>query len=497
MNKKNTIADLSKSLPDNKTGNLSDPEYISRVINHFIQNKDKNELRISADASAARSQQYNRQNIITALTNIQLTFKPNYVAGKNVNINTDEFKLALMESMARLEKTAIPKTMNQIDSRTIDFVEMIFGAFIRDTNISDNIKSLLLLLQIPILKISLTDSKFFNNNNHPARYVLNSIAHLGIGIENKDNTLYQTIDYIIDQLLHSFDKNILPFITAKTSLDRLSEIQKNKFTKTEKQTQHLIAIEYTQQLVLKELKHYTTNVEIPDNLHPLILSHWSTLMFHRFISYGKDSVEWREAVGILRLLAKSFSPIDDKDDWIALRSIYKGIVNSVRSCLTNTRQNKEKIFIATSNLNNYYFTKINESEYFSTQHKNSNAEENEFVLFDNLYENYTSDLEPSPLDQQTEDSNLTMHSVPDLIEPDNWFEVFTDHKHPVRRLKLSTILQHNKKLIFVDYLGNKVIEKNLDTFITELKNDQSRLINDHSIFEYALSMVIISLSAKN
>jgi len=497
MNDKDTIQGLSKSLPNNTSDNISDPEYISRVINHFILNKNNDELRITAQASAARSQHYNRQHIITALTNIQLTFKPIYIPGNTVIINTNEFKSALMESMAKLDKVATPKTMNQIDSRTIDFVEMIFGAFIRDANISDDIKSLLLLLQIPILKISLSDSKFFNNDNHPARFVLNSIAHLGIGIEDKDNTLFQTIYYIIDQLLHSFDNNILAFITAKSSLDRLSDIQSNKFIKTEKQTQHLIAIEYTQQLVLKELKHYTANIEIPKTLQPLILSHWSTLMFHRFISYGKDSIEWREAVGILRLLAKSFSPIEEKDDWVALRSIYKGIVNSVRSCLSSTRQNKEKLFIATSNLNNYYFSKLCESEYFSTQHKKSDDADNEFVLFDNLYENYTSDIEPSPLDQQAEDSKFAISNMPDLIETNKWFEVFTDYSHPVRRLKLSTIMQQQTKLIFVDYMGNKVIEKDLDTFITELKNDQSRLINDHSVFEYALSMVIISIAAKN
>jgi hypothetical protein len=45
-------------------------------------------------------------------------------------------------------------------------------------------------------------------------------------------------------------------------------------------------------------------------------------------------------------------------------------------------------------------------------------------------------------------------------------------------------------------VGNKVIEKKMDQFITELKNDQSRHINDHSIFEYALSMVIISIAAR-
>ena len=52
------------------------------------------------------------------------------------------------------------------------------------------------------------------------------------------------------------------------------------------------------------------------------------------------------------------------------------------------------------------------------------------------------------------------------------------------------------KLIFVDCMGNKVLEKNLKKFVTELKNDQSRIINDHSIFEYALSMVILSIATR-
>ncbi|RDH82667.1 MAG: hypothetical protein DIZ80_10330 [endosymbiont of Galathealinum brachiosum] len=497
MNTENNKPESIESVNTDKNMHISDPEYISKVINQFILNDDKTHLKVAAHASAARSQHYNREHILHALTNIQLTFKPRYIPGQTVNVNTEEFKLALMESMAKLDKVAIPKTMNQIDSRTIDFVEMIFGVFIRDKNISDIIKSLLLLIQIPILKISLTDSNFFNNDTHPARHVLNSIAHLGIGIEDTESTLYQTIHYIIDQLLHSFDNNIVAFITAKASLDRLSDIQKNKFIKTENHTQHLIAIEYTQQLVLKELKHYTSNIKIPKELQPLILSHWSTLMFHRFISYGKDSIEWREAVGILRLLVKSFNPINKKDEWVALRSIYKGIVNCIRSSLNNTRQNKEKIFIATSNLNNYYFSKLCNSEFFSSKNNDSDDEDTEFILFNTLYDNYTSDIEPSPFDLQAENSKSSITNMPEVIKINEWFEVFTDYSHPVRRLKLSSIMDVQATLIFVDYMGNKVIEKDLESFITELKNDQSRLINDHSIFEYALSMVIISIAAIN
>ena len=87
--------------------------------------------------------------------------------------------------------------------------------------------------------------------------------------------------------------------------------------------------------------------------------------------------------------------------------------------------------------------------------------------------------------------------MPDFIKPNTWFEVFTDYSHPVRRLKLSVIMKDLAKLVFVDYMGNKVIEKDIEKFMTELRNDQSRQINDHSIFEYALSMVIISIAARS
>jgi len=487
---------------DNSPGNkipeeryISDPEYISRVINQFILNEDSNPTKISS-SKTSNSQHYNRDHVITALTNLQRVFKPRYTPGQSVNINTDEFKSALMNSIAKLEKVSIPKSMNQIDSRTIDFVEMIFGAFLRDKNVSDAIKNLLLLLQIPIIKTALIDNKFFKKENHPARHVLNNIAHLGIGIEDKENTIYKTMQYIIEQILHSFDTNIEVFNTANLSLNRLSNIEQSKHKKTEKQTQHLIKMEYARQLVLKELQFYTLNINIPAIIQPLILCHWSSLMFNRFVNYGKDSIEWREAVGILRLLIKSLRPIKTKEDWIALRSIYKGIVNSIRSCLNNTHQNKEKVFMVTSNLNNYYTKALSESE-FATDNDEKPPEPENINILDNFKDREFSDFGLSPIEQQAEHYKALIEQMPEILQINTWFEVFTDYNHPVRRLKLSIVMEEQGKLIFVDYMGNKVIEKDLKTFMTELRNDQSRLINDHSIFEYALSMVIISIAATN
>ncbi len=474
---------------------IVDPEYISKVINHFIFNDEVNQTATTARKPATGKQHYNREHVIQALSSLQLSYRPKYIPGQKTNINTDAFKSALMNSMAKLDNVAIPKSMNQIDSKTINFVEMIFGAFLRDKNVSDAIKELLLLMQIPIIKVALLDNKFFNNEKHPARHVLNSIAHLGIGIEDKENKVYQTMQYIIEQLLQSFVENMDVFQTAKLSFDRLSNIEKSKHATTEKQTRQLITMEYTRQLVLKELKFYTMGITIPPSLQPLILSHWATLMYQRFINFGKDSIEWREAVGILRLLVKTLSPIHSKEDWLALRSIYKGIVNSVRSCLNDSRQNKEKAFIATSNLNNYYTNKIKDSKFY-IENSSEDADAPADVM-SNYNLGTLFDFEQAPIHEESDPTQNIIDNMPEFIKPNNWFEVFTDYSHPVRRLKLSVIMKEHAKLAFVDYMGNKVIEKDIEQFITELKNDQSRQINDHSIFEYALSMVIISIAARS
>ena len=53
------------------------------------------------------------------------------------------------------------------------------------------------------------------------------------------------------------------------------------------------------------------------------------------------------------------------------------------------------------------------------------------------------------------------------------------------------------KLIFIDRMGKKVIEKDAIEFAREIDSGRSQFIADHSIFNHALSNVILSLSAQN
>ena len=245
--------DIFSNDGSSRDGILENQDYMTRLVGEFINAPDEDVKRNTA--SVARGQKFfARDDVVSALSKMQLAYRPEFKQGQAVNINTNTFKSTLLNQMASQSGSILTKSVNQIDGRTIDFVEMIFGAFLRDANITHAIKSLLLRLQIPIIKIALLDLKFFYNPKHPARHVLDTIAHVGIGIEDRNSTVYQTMELIVEQLLRGFSTNISTFHTALSSLSRLTDIEKKKQELNEVQTRQQIRQEHARQLVMADRK---------------------------------------------------------------------------------------------------------------------------------------------------------------------------------------------------------------------------------------------------
>ncbi len=469
---------------------ISDKEYVSKVINNYVKDGDG---AAATRASAASKHFFNRDDVIKALTNIQLTFRTEYTPGQQVNINTEKFKNALLNSMAKMHNVAIPKSINQIDGRTVDFVEMIFGAFLRDNNVSDAIKGLLLRLQIPVIKTSLIDHNFFYDREHPARTLLDKIAHLGIGIEEQSNTVYQTINLIIDQLLRSYDKNAISFRTALTSLQRLETIEHQKLRQNEDVTRKQIIQEHARQLILSELQYHTMNIKLPKPVQPLLLQNWSTYMFGCYLKFGKSSFEWQESIDILKIVSKSLSQVKSEKQWNSLKNNYQEIIHTLQDKLSNSKQNKEKTFMAISNLKRHYEKTINESEFF---HEERSRKQENTSLKDSIYADKSQD-KPSPVEKLEKSAADKIAELPDYVKSGVWFKIYTDESHPPRRLKLSLITSENAKLVFVDRKGDKIIEKDASVFATELLNAKSQMLEDHSVFDNALSQVIAQIASNH
>lgn len=467
---------------------IDDKEFISKTINNFVRNNASDNACLRNSASSKNY--FNRDDVLKALSNIQLTYSTKYIAGQQVNINTESFKVSLLNSIAKLNHMAIPKTMNQIDGRTIDFVEMIFGAFLRNQNISDTIKTLILKLQIPVIKTSLIDNNFFYDNKHPARILLDTIAKLGIGIEENCNTVCQTIDLILDQLLRSYDKNAISYRTALTSLQRLKTIEHDKLEKNEESTRKLIIKEHARQLVLSELQYHTMNITLPKPIQPLLLNNWSTYMFSSYLKHGKTSYEWQESIDILKIITKSLSPIENNKELTSLKNNYQEIIDTIKNKLVTTNQNKERTFMAIANLKKHYENIIKISDFIEEK---LNTCGKTISLKDSIFADKSND-NLSPVEQQVLSSKNIINHLPLYVKPGVWFKIYTGENSAPRRLKLSVITIEDARLIFVDRHGTKVIEKDAQLFSNELLNNQSHMLEDNSIFDNALTQVISNIS---
>jgi len=454
--------------------------------------------------SSSGTQYYDRRDVMNALSNLQ-----HNVAHANSSveqIDAADFKRALLADMGSRTGGAITKQVNQVDEKTIDFIEMLFDAIIEDISISEAVTNLLLRLQIPVIKVAMLDKNFFADGEHPCRATLNLIAHLGRGLSSREDSLFKELNNVVETLLNDFDIDIDSFVNAENKLEiiELDEIQKT--AEKEKATQKTVLQAHAREVVLAELQYHTTDRVLPKAAQKLILKHWSTYMFHHYIKYGKNSDDWRESVNIVSNLIKILQPIESTQAHNKLETEKNELLDSIHNSLLNTRQNPVEIETEINKVF-LYFEKMLVNSKFNSANASENdtyfvsIEQSDDAMNDSQLDSIpdpTLDFDQVTIDPLLEQANISRAKIAQLpleVRPGVWFKVFNGDGSAARRAKLSVIIMEEAKLIFVDRVGVKVIEKDAETFTNELATDSSIIIADHSAFDHALGMVINSLSA--
>ncbi|HJV53764.1 MAG TPA: DUF1631 family protein [Noviherbaspirillum sp.] len=98
--------------------------------------------------------------------------------------------------LAHVRRWAPPGALTDEDGHTIALLIPVFDAVFGARTVPAEIKTLIGSLQIPLLKATLNDKDFFFKPNHPARRVIELMAHIGISWERANgprDPLYQTI----------------------------------------------------------------------------------------------------------------------------------------------------------------------------------------------------------------------------------------------------------------------------------------------------------------
>ncbi|MES0327674.1 MAG: DUF1631 family protein [Gammaproteobacteria bacterium] len=444
--------------------------------------KDPNEQ------NASDKKLFARKDVLQSLNKLQKKLLK--LGAQSELANNNEIKDALMKEMGIDANDPVAREMAVLDERSIDFVGLMFDAITADESISPVVKDLIKQLQIPMIKVAVSDEELFSNEQHPARNVLNLIPKAGKGVTDKEDRIYSDLDKIVNNILNEYEVDTSCFDNAVDTLYDLIENEERLARTKEFEEQRAIIKEHTRCVVLSELKELTMNKTMPKDVQPLILKNWSTLMFNRHIKHGKESYQWMESILLLKLLLKCLQPLNQKSQWEFLNNNHSALVEAVNDELYETRQDKEDIDTKLSLLNNTFLNMLDEFGYTIDEMVHDDKQ-------NYVHESIDSNIEKE-LDIIRQEAQIALDKIsrlPENVKPGVWFEVFNGKDKAIRRVKMSTILTEAAKIIFVDRKGVKVIEKDAGDFAEELNQNMSRVLADHSTFDHALGKVIGSMAA--
>lgn len=430
---------------------------------------------------AATPQHYGHDEILTALSSIQI--KPEFSCSGELKFDAEAIKQAVLTEIAETSGGVVTKRINHLAERTIDIIELIFDAIIEDEDISDTIKTLLLRLQIPVIKASMVDHEFFIYDGHPARMLLDRIAEVGIGVTDHTDEIYIHLDKIISILVSEFELQTSSFQKTLDALNTFIYEREEIARKKEEETQHQVLREHARSTVLKSLRSTTTGKVLPESIHALVLKRWPTLMYNHYLSHGKENDEWVAIVVILRDIIKSVQPLKDAGDLNTLLSTKDKLVEDILSHLNRTSQSKKDIETVIQGLKDIHQLHIDNAKFDEEETEaEQEAQTKAAMQEEQTHEPETTEAKP-PAPQP-----------PPNILPGMWFQIYMGENSALRRGKLSVIIIQDSKFIFVNYQGGIIVEKSFEEFSNEIEKGKSKIIMGHSVFDHALNRVVTQLN---
>lgn len=463
-----------------------------------------------ADGLSTGEGYYSHRQVMTALTELQVPV--GNISDTPLAFDANQIKKAVLSSIGESEGGVVNKAVNQVSEKTIDFIKLIFDAIIDEESITDEIKTLLLSLQIPVIKAAMLDSDFFIDDQHPARQLLDKIAEAGVGVVEHTDPVYIEIEKVVRKLLNDYDEDVIAFTIALDELNELTEEIYRKARETEVESHKAVKMAHGKKIVLQEIRKITIGKELPEGIRTLVLKVWPSMMFNHFLNNGKANDEWVELLMILQKIIESVQPLHSISDLEDLGMSHQDIVDATRSKLKKCRKQQalvEQVLVALEETYESMMATVDlDDAQAQVQEEPADQAESgtgaaavpgqdvtgqaadEELSFDPAEAQAEPEQESVSEVDPEEIAREKIRQLPEGVSPGAWFIVYNGEDRPVRRLKLAVILVHDATIVFVDHLGNVVIEKDAAVFSDEIDKGLSGIIMQHSVFDHALSSAL-------
>jgi len=202
------------------------------------------------------------------------------------------------------------------DMQTIDLVGLLFEYMLSDEHLPDSVKALLSYLHTPFLKIAFIDKDFFEQPEHPARVLLNSLAEAGVRWVGNDGSdqfeIFNKIKITVFRLLEEFKNDtrlfaelLIEFNSYTHNVARRQELMERRALEKAQGEEKLREAKVQ---VNSTVRSRTDGREMPSAILLLLLQPWSDYLSFILLRYSENSEAWAHAVAVIDDLLWSIEP---------------------------------------------------------------------------------------------------------------------------------------------------------------------------------------------
>jgi hypothetical protein len=481
-------------------------------------------------AEGEQVEMVDQAQLMSILTNIQKSLNirnQDQVSPNSLqDVNKIDISSSLGEMLQDTQEEGVIAAVDRQSSDIINLVTLLYDAIWQDESVPIPIKELIGRTQITIIKIALSDTTFFNKEDHPARMILNEFAEAGIGWTEVDNLaedpLYRKIESLVARIQQNFDGEI-EFI--ENLIKDFRNFKAKEVAKTRQLEQSILKSKERKERLGDIEKLVSQKIEervLGRELHPFILE-LLDLHFHKFmvmlvLKEGPGSNAWKQSINTIDVLLWSVEPHQQRGDRKRLETVNPRLLNNLKKAL--------RIAQIEANQVNFLITRLQEvqEETFGFEEQETSVEPTlELSMLDasspvasaetvneatetdrNISTNEpdATDIGPSTSPSADESIEEEQDEVTVLSEDDPIFEqidalsvgiwvefIGIDSEQPIR-CKLAAKINAIDKFIFVNRQGVKVVEKTRTGLAQEIFDGTVKIISDGLLFSRALESVI-------
>jgi len=390
-----------------------------------------------------------------------------------------------------------PLQVGQMDNDVINLVSMLFDFILEDRQLHAVMKALIARLQIPVLKVALSDPNFFNRGGHPVRKLLNDMALSAIGWTEKRpgqrDPFREKIEYIVDRILNEFTTNVSLFEELLRDFSHFMDLDRRRRELVEQRLRDAeegrARQERANETVEAMVSRVAGNREIPEQVMALLEQPWTRYLQWVFLRQGEESEAWKDARELTERLVWSVDPrpITEATRSELLRAI-PAIVDQFRKAMQEISWDP-----------------------FATDSAIRDLELAHVDVFQRLVTSVPQPASPADVPEALPEEPLADISLQDEVQGANeesgieaewlaradslrvgsWIELIRADNRS--RCKLAAFIKATGKYIFVNRSGAKVAEYHREELAQAMAAGEIGMLDDGLIFDRALESIIDNL----